>query len=235
MRACCCRRHRQRPARFKKDDRHISAPPLAALHATSTILLLQTNLPPPAKAMHAAEKNACQPETSHMQNLCLPVPPRCCHRRADHTTVTIVPPAYSAIAMVLCMSKPLSLYGTLAVLGGNQRGRRKGVKRKRLARSLPPTLSPIRPGASGRHASFDAVQRALRPRYKSLAQGTCEFRSDSLGSIVITLESAALLELKIGRVTELLLRVWVCALFPRLMPVLRVPLFHATSFRLVPA
>ena len=141
------------------------------------------------------------------------------------------PPAYSTIAMVLCMSMPLALYGTLAVLGDPAKASRASSE-KRLARSLPPTLSPIRPGASGRHASFDAVQRALRPRYKSLAQGTCEFRSDSLGSIVMTLKSAFA---GAEDWTELLLRVRVCALFPRLMPVLRLPLFHATSFRLVPA
>ena len=119
-----------------------------------------------------------------------------------------------------------------ACRAGRPRGRRGCRAKKRLARSLPPTLSPIRPGASGRHASFDAVQRELRPRYKSLAKGTCEFRSDSLGSIVMTLKSAFA---GAEDWTELLLRVRVCALFPRLMPVLRVPLFHATSFRLVPA
>lgn len=165
-----------------------------------------------------------------MQNLCLPVP-RCCHRHADNTTN---PPAYSAIAMVLCMSMPLSLYGTLAVLGGNQRGRRKGVKRKRLARSLPPTLSPIRPGADNRHASFEACERELRPRYKSLAKGTCEFRADSL---VINLKSAFQVEDWMRAVAERGYP-WCVLLFPRLMPALCLcgccasvlPLFHAIFF-----
>lgn len=165
--------------------------------------------------MYPPQPSACMPQEnrnfSHAKSLsaCSVLPPPC--RQYYH------PPAYSTIAMVLCMSMPLALYGTLAVLGDPAEASRASSGKKRLARSLPPTLSPIRPGASCRHASFDAAQRELRPRYKSLAQGTCEFRSDSLGSIVITLKSAALLELKIGR--SCLLRVWVCALFPRLMPV----------------
>ena len=137
--------------------------------------------PPQPSACMAAEKQklfTCKISVNPYSSV-LPPPCRQYYR----------PPAYSTIAMVLCMSMPLALYGTLAVLGDPAKASRASSE-KRLARSLPPTLSPIRPGASGRHASFDAVQRELRPRYKSLAKGTCEFRSDSLGSIVMTLKSA---------------------------------------------
>lgn len=77
-----------------------------------------------------------------------------------------------------------------------------------------PSANPVAdpPGASRRHASFDAVQRELTPRYKSLAKGTCEFRSDSLGSIVITLESAFA---GAEDWTELLLRVRVLCSLPK--------------------
>lgn len=93
------------------------------------------------------------------------------------------------LAMVLCMPMPMLLSllsGTLAVLGDEKR--REGVsgvkRRKGLHEAFRQPCRRSALGASNRHASFEG----LRPRYKSLAQGTCEFRSDSLVIITSLLE-----------------------------------------------
>ena len=94
--------------------------------------------------------------------------------------------------MVLCMPMPMLLSllsGTLAVLGDEKR--REGVSGVKRRKGLHEAFrQPCR-----RSALVQAVQatdthhsRELRPRYKSLAHGTCEFRSDSLVIITSLLE-----------------------------------------------
>lgn len=129
------------------------------------------------------QQKKCLPARNFSHAKSLSVLPRCCHRHA-----------YSAIAMlamVLCMPMPMPmplslLSGTLAVLGEEKR--REGVsgvkRRKGLHEAFRQPCRRSALGASNRHASFEG----LRPRYKSLAQGTCEFRSDSLVIITSLLE-----------------------------------------------
>jgi hypothetical protein len=76
------------------------------------------------------------------------------------------------------------LSGTLAVLGDEKMGVEGVERRKGLHEAFRQPCRRSALGASNRHASFEG----LRPRYKSLAQGTCEFRSDSLVIITSLLE-----------------------------------------------
>ena len=96
--------------------------------------------------------------------------------------------------MVLCMSMPLALYGTLAVLGDQR-----GVDRKKAC--TKPSANPVADPPWCRQPTriIRASRATLTPRYKSLAKGTCEAPSHSLGSIVITLCLLLLLQLKIGQ------------------------------------
>lgn len=74
-------------------------------------------------------------------------------------------------ALVLCMSMPPSC-GTLAVLGRSEKACTK------------PSANP----AADRLCKHPTriIRATVRPRYKSLAQRTCEIRSDSTGPLVIT-------------------------------------------------
>jgi hypothetical protein len=78
------------------------------------------------------------------------------------------------MAMVLCMSMPLSFSGKLAVLGVEGAQAKKGLHEAFRQPCRRSTLVQAVQATDTHHS------RELRPRYKSLAHGTCEFRSDSL-------------------------------------------------------
>jgi hypothetical protein len=79
--------------------------------------------------------------------------------------------------MVLCMPMPLSLSGTLAVLGDEKWASKASSEEKACTKpSANPVADP--PWCKQPTRIIRGLRATLRPRYKSLAQGTCEFRSD---------------------------------------------------------
>lgn len=190
--------------------------------------------------MHAAEKT----ETFHMQNLCLPacpsVLPRCCHRHADNPTTPACMFNYSHALLLWSSACPCLSRSTArlpcwaATLDQKRRRAKKGLHE---AFRQPCRRSALVRAADTHHHSTLA-QRELRPRYKSLAKGTCEFRSDSLGSIIVITFKLFVGALKIGRSSCVLLRGCVlssfpkadaclCCIFPCSMPLLLGLFLHA--------
>ena len=116
------------PIDTKLDSRrrssHIRRHPRNNNNTTAAATALQLTYPPPAKCMQklfTCKISVC-PSSS--------VLPPACRKPYYH------PPACSTIAMVLCMSMPLALYGTLAVLGDQR-----GVDRKKAC--TKPSANPV--------------------------------------------------------------------------------------------
>ena len=121
-------RHR---TRFKK--KIVTYPPPST---QQHCYLLQTNVPAPAKCMHACCRKT---ETFHVQNLCQSV-----LLGASTAMQAILPPA----CILNYSYGPLHVHASRALRHACRAGRPREASRasseKRLARSLPPTLSPIR-------------------------------------------------------------------------------------------
>ena len=144
------------PIDTKLDSRrrssHIRRHPRNNNNTTAAATALQLTYPPPAKCMQklfTCKISVC-PSSS--------VLPPACRKPYYH------PPACSTIAMVLCMSMPLALYGTLAVLGDPERRRgRRAKKGLHEAFRQPCRRSALVQAADTHHSSLEShIDTALQ-------------------------------------------------------------------------
>ena len=175
------------PIDTKLDSRrrssHIRRHPRNNNNTTAAATALQLTYPPPAKCMQ--KLFTCKISV--------------CLLGAATAMQAILPPA----CILNYSYGPLHVHASRALRHACRAGRPskgvEGVERKKAC--TKPSANPVAdpPWCKQPTRIIRALRATLTPRYKSLAKGTCELPSHSLGSIVITLCLLLLLQLKIGQ------------------------------------